>query len=149
VNQETETHLKLISILIITYLISFNSLADDFIEGKTELGTSFKISKIEWPITFRCKHYGGTNAGKFMFSIRKKKSEPLGLENAWLIFPDYTAYAGVLYRNGLDWRFDWTDRNTERKFTFMIKGGSDGFYYDWSLVGDNGTMSISRTATCE
>ena len=135
--------------LLFIFLFPFSLFANDFLVGKTELGTEFKISKEGWPIVFRCKHYGGPQAGKFMFSIRKKKTEPLGLENAWLIFPDYSGYAGELYRNGLDWRFDWTDRKSENRFTISIKRGGEGYYYDWSLAKTGGTMTSTRTATCE
>lgn len=129
-------------------MFSGSVFSADYVTGTTELGTKFKLSKKEWPVVFRCKHYGGPKAGKFWFSIRKKKSKPAGLENAWLIFPNLAGYSGQLYRNGLDWRFDWTDRNTGNKFSISVKAGGEGFYYDWSLADSKGRMSVSRSATC-
>ena len=135
--------------ILIILLLPLSAFAEDFLEGKTELGAKFKISKTEWPIAFRCSHYGGPKAGQFMFSIRKKSTDPVGDENAWLIFPDHAGYAGELYRNGLDWRFDWADRNTNSNFTVSIKRGGEAYYYDWSLANSDGTMKVKRSATCK
>ena len=140
--------LTIISILL-CFSFSTNASSENYLVGTTELGAEFKISKSKWPIVFRCVHYGGPKSGEFMFSIRKKKGKPIGLENAWLIFPDLAGYSGELYRYGLDWRFDWTDRNTSSKFSVSIKSGGEGYYYNWSLADSDGTMKVTRSATCK
>lgn len=139
-------------ILILISLILFSPVAqsanNEYVTGVSELGAPFKLLKSEWPKAFTCKHWGGNKAGKFMFSIRKKSTIPIGNNNAWLIFSDHTGYSGELYRNGLDWRFDWTDRKTSNKFSMKIKSGGEGYYFNWSLADSSGVMHVDRTATC-
>jgi len=107
-----------------------------------ELGEQYKLSKSDWPRMFTCNHYGGVRAGQFMFSIRKSSKFPLGLEDSWLIFSDFTAYSGELYRNGLDWRIDWTDKNTSSKFSLTIKSNGESYYYNWALADEGGRLHV-------
>lgn len=124
-------------------------LADDMLTGTTEFGSEFRISKVEWPVQFRCRSLDGSRTGKFMFSIRKQNVTPAGVENAWLIFPDLAGYPGELYRDGLDWRFDWTDRRTRSSFTVRVTQTGEGYYYDWHLADLDGSLKPSLIATCQ
>jgi len=138
-----------ILLFITALLFSGTVFSAENLDVTTELGTKIKISKEDWPIAFRCNHWGGPKGGQFWFSIRKKKTKPYGVENAWLIFSDLSGYAGELYRNGLDWRFDWTDRNTGNNFSMIIKAGGEGYYYDWNLANSEGRMSVYQSAICK
>lgn len=139
--------------ILVLFLFAFLSVAlasdEDLLIGKSELDIEFRLVKESWPIAFRCHHYGGPSAGNFFFNIRKKKGEPIGDTNAWLVFENVNGYAGELYRNGLDWRFDWTDRNTGTNFSVTIKSGGAGYYYNWGLADDKATLNVSRTLTCK
>lgn len=139
---------KLVLLSVMVFSTSLSS-ADDVLTGATEFGSEFKISKTEWPVQFRCRSLDGPESGKFMFSIRKQLSAPAGIENAWLIFPDLAGYSGELYRNGLDWRFDWTDRRTKSSFSIRITQPGEGYYYDWSLAELDGLLKPSLIASCK
>lgn len=120
--------------------------AGENLEIMNEIGISIPVDKKEFPVIFRCREYPND---KFWFSIRRSKSDPTGLLNAWMVFSDKTGYQGSLYRNGLDWRFDWTDDSTAKRFSLVVKSGNQGYYYNWSLADDEGRMSVARAATCE
>lgn len=141
--------MKWIKIILtsIYMIIAIPALGSDTIEGVNDLGTKFKLSKKDWPIAFNCYQY--PNGTSLMFSIRENNGEPVGVGNAWLIFPDHAGYAGKLYLDGLSRRFDWTAKNTARAYSLRIHIGGAGFYYDWSRADSEGKMKGVLYVNCK
>ncbi len=106
------------------------------------------LSKDEWSVEFVCKQSGGSNNGSLSFHILKNTTEPNDDLNALLVFSDHSANIGKLFRDGLDWRFDWVSVDTEKQFSVVIKQNSDAYYYEWSLADDKGRMSVNQTLSC-
>ncbi|MCH8323440.1 MAG: hypothetical protein IIB64_10280 [Proteobacteria bacterium] len=130
-------------------IVSVEAADEDYLEVQTELGDKYRLSKVQWPVVFRCSKYGGSGAGEFMYSIRKNVGNQTGKNNALLIFEDYFAYSGELSRDGINWSFDWRDKKTNKTFSIVIKQGGEMFYYDWSLADKNGRLSVNRSGTCK
>ena len=106
-------------------------------------GEVFPLIKRQWPVAFRCNKWP---SGKFMFRIHSRLGS--AAKQAWLIFPDHIGFEGVLHRQGLNWRFDWTDPATDENFSVAVKPDGGGYYFQWDLADDDGHMAAKRTMEC-
>ena len=116
--------------------------SDGTLTIEDSFGIEMVLDKAAWPIKFRCNRYGTSD---FWFSIRRDASGRKQRTDAWIIFSDYTGEQGELYRQGLDWRFNWTAGGD---YSVIIKSGGSGFYYNWAMADENGIMNGSRSAHC-
>lgn len=107
-----------------------------------------ELAHNEWKISYKCKSFDGLNISPTIFNILTDINDPNAEFNSLLVFPDHSANIGSLYRNGLDWRFDWVDFKTENSFSIVIKSNGNGYYYNWSLADENGQMKAELTLKC-
>jgi hypothetical protein len=154
--------MKIITIIMLMVLLLSGCVSNDLVpkskaKNKTPKnditvtvnGTDveMELSKSEWVVSYRCRSFDGINTGSTVFNILTDIYESDGF-NSLLVFPDRSANVGKLYRNGLDWRFDWVDLDTENSFSIVIKTNGDGYYFNWSLSDENGQMKTEQTLTC-
>lgn len=134
--------------VILMACLATNAMADKKIVFTDTWGKEVVLSKSEWEVVKRCYEWSLGSKGKFLFSIRKSNTNPASRE-AWLIFPDHTGFSGHMYRNGLDWRFDWDNPRNLNSYTVSIKSDGTGYYFDWALADEDGRMSVKPTAICK
>ena len=123
-------------------------LKNDITVSINGLDEEIELSRVEWGVFYKCKYFDGLNTGSTAFNILRKIDVPTNEANALLVFPDGSADLGMLYRSGLDWRFDWASLVTESIFSISIKQNGDSYYYNWNLADEEGRMNVKQTLKC-